>query len=153
MIAERYPQEAWIYVYTDGSSTNAVTNGEEYWSTSREDRKPQHACAAPTTVHKQKLSCTLPPQCTLQMMAASRLTSSLVPSLSCRHIKTTSSQTRPKPYNKFQLPGGLFFSGFETTVEYQEMSKRTSLQKTVPEGYSITTMSAAAKRRLSSERS
>ena len=27
MIAERYPQEAWIHVFTDGSATNAVTNG------------------------------------------------------------------------------------------------------------------------------
>ena len=26
MIAERYPQEAWIHVFTDGSATNAVTN-------------------------------------------------------------------------------------------------------------------------------
>ena len=27
MIAERYPQEVWIHVFTDGSATNAVTNG------------------------------------------------------------------------------------------------------------------------------
>ena len=27
MIEERYPQEAWIHVYTDGSATNAVANG------------------------------------------------------------------------------------------------------------------------------
>ena len=27
MIAERYPQDAWIHVFTDGSATNAVTNG------------------------------------------------------------------------------------------------------------------------------
>ena len=27
MIAERYPQEAWIHVFTGGSTTNAVTNG------------------------------------------------------------------------------------------------------------------------------
>ena len=26
MIAERYPQEAWIHVFTDGSATNVVTN-------------------------------------------------------------------------------------------------------------------------------
>ena len=26
MIAERYPQEAWVHVFTDGSATNAVTN-------------------------------------------------------------------------------------------------------------------------------
>ena len=26
MIAERYPQETWIHVFTDGSATNAVTN-------------------------------------------------------------------------------------------------------------------------------
>ena len=26
VIAERYPQEAWIHVFTDGSATNAVTN-------------------------------------------------------------------------------------------------------------------------------
>ena len=32
-----------------------------------------------------------------------------------------------------QLPGGLFCSGFQPTVEYQEMSKRTSLQRRVPE--------------------
>lgn len=28
MIEESYPQEAWIHVYTDGSATNAVANGE-----------------------------------------------------------------------------------------------------------------------------
>ena len=28
MTAERYPQEAWIHVFTDGSATNAVTNRE-----------------------------------------------------------------------------------------------------------------------------
>ena len=28
MIAERYPQEAWIHVFTDGSAADAVTNGE-----------------------------------------------------------------------------------------------------------------------------
>ena len=27
MIAERYPQEAWIHVFTDGSATNEVING------------------------------------------------------------------------------------------------------------------------------
>ena len=27
MIAERYPQEVWIHVFTDGSATKAVTNG------------------------------------------------------------------------------------------------------------------------------
>ena len=27
IIAERFPQEAWIHVFTDGSATNAVTNG------------------------------------------------------------------------------------------------------------------------------
>ena len=27
MTAERYPQKAWTYVFTDGSATNAVTNG------------------------------------------------------------------------------------------------------------------------------
>ena len=27
IIAERYPQEAWIHVFTDGSATNAVNNG------------------------------------------------------------------------------------------------------------------------------
>ena len=27
MIAERYPQEAWIHVFTDGSAAIAVTNG------------------------------------------------------------------------------------------------------------------------------
>ena len=27
MIAERYPQEAWMHVFTDGPATNAVTNG------------------------------------------------------------------------------------------------------------------------------
>ena len=62
-------------------------------------------------------------------MTASRLFSSLTPSPSCRHIKTTSSQVCPKPYSKRQLPGGLFYSGSQPTVEYQEMSKRTSWQK------------------------
>jgi len=27
MIYQQYPEESWIHVYTDGSSTNAVTNG------------------------------------------------------------------------------------------------------------------------------
>ena len=27
LVAENYPQEAWIHVFTDGSATNAVTNG------------------------------------------------------------------------------------------------------------------------------
>lgn len=27
MIAERYPQEAWIHAYTDGSATDAMANG------------------------------------------------------------------------------------------------------------------------------
>ena len=27
MIAEKYPKEAWTYVYTDGSATNAVADG------------------------------------------------------------------------------------------------------------------------------
>ena len=67
--------------------------------------------------------------------------------------KTTSSQTWPKPYNKLQLPGGLFYSGFQPTVEYQEMNKRTSLQRRVPEENSMATMSASMKRRLSLERS
>ena len=29
MIDEKYPQESWIHVYTDGSATNAVENGGE----------------------------------------------------------------------------------------------------------------------------
>ena len=41
MIAHRYPQEAWIHVFTDGSATNAVTNGGA--GTSQEDRKSQQA--------------------------------------------------------------------------------------------------------------
>ena len=78
---------------------------------------------------------------------------SLMPSPSCRHIKTTSSQTWPKPYIKLQLPGGLFCSGFQPTVEYQATSKQTSLQRTVPEEKSMPTTSASVKRKLSSERS
>ena len=68
-------------------------------------------------------------------------------------VKTTSSQTWPKPYSKSQLPGGLFCSGSQPTVEYQEMSKQTSRQRRVPEENSMPTMSASVKRRLSSERS
>ena len=86
-------------------------------------------------------------------MTANKLYSSLTPSPSCRHTKTTSSQTWPKPYSKLQLPGGLFCSGFQPTVEYQEMSKRTSWQRRVPEENSMPTVSASVKRRLSSERS
>ena len=82
-------------------------------------------------------------------MTARLLSSSLTPFPFCRHIKTTSSQTRPKPYSKLQLPGGLFYSGFQPTVECHEMSKRTSLQRRVPEENSITTMSVSAKTRLS----
>ena len=90
---------------------------------------------------------------TLQIMTASRLSSSLMPSPSCRLIKTTHFQTWPKPYIKLQLPGGLFYSGFQPTVEYQEMSKHTSLQRRVPVGNSMETKSAARKRRPLSERS
>ena len=86
-------------------------------------------------------------------MTANRLSSSLTPSPSCRHIKTTSSQTWPKPYNKLQLLGGLFYSEFQSTVEYQEMSKRKSLQRRVPEENSMATTSVSVKRRLLSERS
>ena len=84
-------------------------------------------------------------------MTANKLYSSLMPSPSCRHTKTTSSQTWPKPYSKLQLPGGLFCSGFQPTVEHQEMSKRTSWQRRVPEENSMPTVSASVKRRLSSE--
>ena len=79
---------------------------------------------------------------------ANRLSSALMSSPSSRHIKTTSSQTWPKTYNRLQLPGGLFYSGFQPTVEYQEMSKRTYWQRRVPEENSMATMSASAKRRL-----
>ena len=81
-------------------------------------------------------------------MTANKLYSSLTPSPSCKHTKTTSSQTWPKPYSKLQLPGGLFCGGFQPTVEYQEMSKRTSQQRRVPEENSMPTMSASMKRRL-----
>ena len=43
---------------------------------------------------------------------------------------------------------GGFCSGFHPTVEYQEMRKRASLQRRVPEENSMTTMSASVKRRL-----
>ena len=79
---------------------------------------------------------------------ANNLYSSLMPSPSCRHTKTTSSQTWPKPYSKLQLPGGPFCSRLQPTVEYQEMSKQTSLQRRVPEENSMPTMSASVKRRL-----
>ena len=39
-------------------------------------------------------------------MTANKLYFSLTTSPSCRHTKTTSSQTWPKPYNKSQVPGG-----------------------------------------------
>ena len=84
-------------------------------------------------------------------MTESRRSSPLTPSPSCRYIKPTGSQPWPKPYNKLQLPGGLFYSGFQPTVEYQEMSKRTSLQRRVPEENSMATLSVSVKRRLSSE--
>ena len=45
----------------------------------------------------------------------------------------------------------VFCSGFQPTVEYQEMSKRTSWQRRVPEENSMPTMSVSVKRRLSSE--
>ena len=80
MIAERYPQEAWIHVFTDGSATNAVTNG-----------------GAGILVYfpgGQKASAS---------MAVGK--HCFLPSPFCRHIKTTSSKTWPKPYSKLQLPG------------------------------------------------
>ena len=83
-------------------------------------------------------------------MTASRLSSSLTPSPSCRLIETTSSQTWPKPYSRLQLPRGLVF-GYQPTVEYQEMSKRTSFRRRVPEENSIATMSSSAKRWFPSE--
>ena len=56
------------------------------------------------------------------------------------------------PNNKLQLTVGLFYSEFQPTVEYYEMSKRTSSQRRVPEEKSMPTISASVKRRLSSER-
>ena len=52
------------------------------------------------------------------------------------------------PYNKLQLSGGLFCSGFQPTVKYQKMSKRTALQWRVPEENSMPTMSVSVKRKL-----
>ena len=76
-------------------------------------------------------------------MITSRLFSSLTPSPSCRHIKTTSSQTWPKPYSKLQPPGGLFYNGFLPTMDYQEMSERTSLQRRVRKENSLKTKSTS----------
>ena len=50
MIAERYPEESWIQVYTDGSATNAVANG----GAGVLMRTPEHhtfAAAIPTGKH------------------------------------------------------------------------------------------------------
>ena len=159
MIAEGYPQEAWIHVFTDGSATSEVINGGAGILVHFPQGQKATAKArllestALTTMQKQKPSCRLHPLCRLQIMTASRLSSFLTPSLSCRDIKTTGSQHWPKPYSKLQLPGGLFCSGFQSTVEYQERNKQTSLQRKVPEENSITRMSASGKRRLSSVRS
>ena len=98
-------------------------------------------CIASFTSHCQfeatALWLRLPPLCRLQVNTAHRLSSSLMPSLSCRHIKTTNSQTWSKPSSELQLPGGLFYSGFQPTMEYQEMSKCTSLWRRVPEENSM----------------
>ena len=136
----------------EGILVHFPTEGKVYWSTSqrRTIRLSKHS--------RWKALLQLPcrnrsPHAGCLHCAGLRswLYSSLTPSPSCRHIQTTSSQTRPKPYSKLQLPGGLFCRGFQPTVEYQEMSKRTSLQRRVPEENSTPTMSASVKRRLSSE--
>ena len=142
MIAERYPQEAWIHVFTDESATNAVTNGG---SGIRVHFPGGRRATASMAVGKHCSS--------YHAETESRLSSSLTASPSCRLIKTTSSQTLPKPYSKLQAPGGLYYIGFQPTVEYQEMSKPISLQRTVLEENRVATMSASAKRRLSSKRS
>ena len=132
MIAERYPQEAWINAFTDGLATNAEVN-----------------IGTRTLVHfqggeKTTSSITIAKHCSgyhaeteALMHAASILKASdrdckqvlffcLTP-LSCKHIKTTSSLIWPQPFSKLQIPGWQFYSGFQPTVEYQEMSKQTSL--------------------------
>ena len=112
--------------------------GDQRWGrntgpASHADRKPPQAwpleSIAPRFVQKQKPSCRLPPQCRIQIMTASRLFPLVTPSPSCRLIKTTCSEAWPKIYSKLQLPRVLFHSGFQPTVGYQKISKRTSLPR------------------------
>ena len=153
MIAERYPQEAWIHVFSDGSATDSLTNGRAgilvYFPGGQK-------ASASMTVGKHCSNYRAEKEAIIQAASivqasdhdCKQVYSSLTPSPSRQHIKTTSSKTWPKPYNKLQLPGRLFYSGFQPTVEYQEMSKWTSLHRRVPEN-SMPTISASVKRRLS----
>ena len=98
MIAERYPQEAWIHVFTDGSAMNVVTNGGAGVLVHFKGGQKVSASVAvgrhcSNYRAEQTPSYSLPPQCRLQIMTANKLYSSLTPSPSCRHTKTTSSQT------------------------------------------------------------
>nr|KAG5692801.1 hypothetical protein BaRGS_002931 [Batillaria attramentaria] len=44
MIAEKYPEEGWIQVYTDGAATNAVSNGGAGVSIRFPDQAPLAIC-------------------------------------------------------------------------------------------------------------
>ena len=151
MIAERYPQEAWIHVFTDGSAANAVTNGGSGILV--------HFPGGP----KATASMAVGKHCSNYRAETEALkqAASIVQAsdYDCKQVVTLSdalsvlqayqnSQTCPKPYSKLQLPGGLCCSGFQPTVDYQKMGKRTSSQRRVPEEYSITAMPASGKRRL-----
>ena len=120
MITERYPQEAWIHVFTDGSATNAVTNGGAgilVHFPGGQKVSASMAVGKHCSNYRAETEALIQAASTVQIMTANKLYSSLMPSPSCRHTKITSSQTRPKPYSKLQLPGGLFCSGFQPTVE------------------------------------
>ena len=107
---------------SDGNSSLFDEGCDGSHSNKRPLQKSQRAWpwegTAQITVQKQKPSFRRPPWSRLQIKTANKLYSSLTPSPSCRHTKATSSQTWPKPYNKSQIPGGLFCSGFQRTVEY-----------------------------------
>ena len=156
MIAERYPQEAWIHVFADGSATNAVTNGRGWGGGAGilvhfpGGQKASASMAVGKHCSNYRAETEVLIQAASIVQASNNDCRQVVflsdASPSCRHIKTTSSQTWPKPYSKLQLPGGLFCGAFQPIVEYQKMSKRICLQRRVPEENSMPTMSASVKK-------
>ena len=98
MIAERYPQEAWIHVFTDGSATNAVTNGGAGILVHFPGGQKVSASVAVgrhCSNYRAETEALIQAASIVQAsdQTANKLYSSLTPSPSCRHTQTTSSQT------------------------------------------------------------
>ena len=108
MIAERYQQEAWIHTFSDGSATNTVANrGAGLLLHFPQGQKATASLAirkhsSNHIAEKEALMQAASIAQASQIMTESRLSSSLTQSPSCRLIKTTSSQTWPKPHSKYK---------------------------------------------------